>query len=83
MEYCIKMKRILFILIGLFSLSAKNIVAQTVVKEMKQPEMADAMRAEGKIYVVVAVMTVVLLGVLIYLIRLDRKIAKIEGKQNK
>ncbi len=42
------------------------------------PEMADAMRSNGKIYVVVAVLTIVLAGVLFYLISLDSKISKLE-----
>ena len=42
------------------------------------PEMADALRQSGKIYVVVAVIAVVLTGLLIYLISLDRKIGRLE-----
>ncbi|UTW64621.1 CcmD family protein [bacterium SCSIO 12741] len=41
-------------------------------------EMADTFRAEGKIYVVVAVMSIVFLGVAIYLFYLDRKVKKLE-----
>ncbi|HTS45092.1 MAG TPA: hypothetical protein VMH01_11900 [Puia sp.] len=44
----------------------------------KKPEMADALRANGKIYVVVAVLVTILLGLLIYVITLDRKIGKLE-----
>jgi len=44
----------------------------------KKPEMADALRANGKIYVVVAVLVTILLGLLIYVISLDRKIGKLE-----
>jgi hypothetical protein len=42
------------------------------------PEMADALRSNGKIYVVVAVVVTILLGLFIYLFRLDRKISKLE-----
>ncbi|HEX8348389.1 MAG TPA: hypothetical protein VF598_00375 [Hymenobacter sp.] len=42
------------------------------------PEMADVLRQNGKIYVVVAVIAVVLTGLLIYLISLDRKIGRLE-----
>lgn len=42
------------------------------------PEMADAMRQNGKIYVVVAVIVLILLGLLLYLIRLDRKVGRLE-----
>ena len=41
-------------------------------------EMADTMRSNGRIYVVVAVVLVILLGLILYLIRLDRKITKLE-----
>ncbi len=41
-------------------------------------EMADTLRQDGKIYVVVVVLLTVLIGVLIYLIMLDRKVARLE-----
>lgn len=41
-------------------------------------EMADQMRANGKIYVVVAVVVVILVGLLLYVVRLDRKITRLE-----
>jgi len=41
-------------------------------------EMADGLRAEGKIYVLVAIVLTILLGLFAYLIRLDRKLAKLE-----
>lgn len=40
--------------------------------------MADEMRSNGKIYVVVAVLVTIFIGIIIYLIRLDRKISKLE-----
>ena len=43
-----------------------------------QTEMADAMRANGKIYVVVAVLATIFAGIFAYLIVLDRKITKAE-----
>ncbi len=44
----------------------------------QETEMADLMRSNGKIYVVVGVMLTILAGLIIYLIRLDRKITKLE-----
>lgn len=41
-------------------------------------EMADEMRKNGKIYVVVAVMLTILIGLILYLVRLDRKISRME-----
>lgn len=46
-------------------------------------EMADTMRSEGKIYVVVAVVLTILLGLFIFLISIDRKISDVEKKINK
>ncbi|NVO31893.1 CcmD family protein [Hymenobacter lapidiphilus] len=43
-----------------------------------QPEMAEAMRQNGKIYVVVVVIVVVLAGLLLFLISLDRKLSRLE-----
>ena len=44
----------------------------------KKPEMADALRADGKIYVVVAVVITILAGLILYVVRLDRKVSKME-----
>jgi hypothetical protein len=43
-----------------------------------QPEMADTMRSNGKIYVVVLVLATIFAGLIAYLVRLDRKISKID-----
>jgi hypothetical protein len=41
-------------------------------------EMADNMRKEGKIYVVIAVILTIFAGLVLFLVRLDRKISKLE-----
>ncbi|MDP4662742.1 MAG: CcmD family protein [Salibacteraceae bacterium] len=46
--------------------------------QTSQPEMADLMRENGKIYVVVGVIVLIFLVLFGYLISLDRKISKIE-----
>jgi hypothetical protein len=38
----------------------------------------DIMQENGKIYVVIAVMLTILAGLVLYLVRLDRKISKLE-----
>ena len=45
-------------------------------------DMADTMRSNGKIYVVVAVILTIFAGIIIYLIRLDRKISKLEKNES-
>lgn len=42
------------------------------------PEMADTMRSNGKIYVVVLVLATIFVGIIVYLVRLDKKITKLE-----
>lgn len=53
-------------------LFSHNLMAQQPV------EMADQLRADGKIWVVVAVIAAVFIGIVLYLIRLDRQIGKLE-----
>lgn len=43
--------------------------------------MADTMRSNGKIYVVLAVILTIFAGIIIYLIRLDKKMSKLEKEQ--
>jgi hypothetical protein len=40
--------------------------------------MADAMRSNGKIYIVVLVLATIFAGIITMLVRLDRKISKLE-----
>jgi CcmD family protein len=53
-------------------------VLHAVAQTADSPEMADTLRQSGKIYVVVAVILVVVLGLLGYLISLDRKVSRLE-----
>lgn len=46
----------------------------------QEPEMADTMRSEGKIYVVVAILLVILVGLAAYLFMVDRKVTRLEKK---
>jgi len=46
--------------------------------EENVPEMADAMRTDGKIYVVVLVLATIFAGLITYLVRIDRKVSKLE-----
>ncbi len=65
-------------LISLFLLLAMTIQAFA----QEQVEMADQMRQDGKIWVVIGVIGIVFLGLMTYLILLDRKISKIEQNKN-
>lgn len=67
------MKRYSITLVMLFA--ALNLFAQK-----SNIEMADVMRSNGKIYVVVAVILIILMGLLLYLFSIDRRLKKIEKK---
>lgn len=54
----------------------------TVVADLTAQESADFLRSTGKIYSVVAGILVLFLLIVIYLIRLDRKITKLEKDSN-
>jgi CcmD family protein len=63
-----------FLLLLMLLVTTLQAAAQTA----DSPEMADALRQSGKIYVVVAVILVVVLGLIGYLISLDRKVSRLE-----
>lgn len=44
----------------------------------REVEMAEAMTANGKIYVVVGVLAIIFVGLVIYLIAIDKRVSKIE-----
>lgn len=54
-----------------------------LAQESDTVEMADALRANGKIYVVVAVLMVIFIGIVVYLVRIDRKLSRIEKETKK
>ncbi|MBC8152118.1 MAG: CcmD family protein [Bacteroidetes bacterium] len=58
---------------------SQNLLAQQPVGGV---EMADQLRADGKIWVVVLVLAVVFAGIITYLIRLDRQVSKLEKEIN-
>ncbi|MCW3086746.1 MAG: CcmD family protein [Sediminibacterium sp.] len=65
-------KAVCFLLMTVVTLSAHA--------QATNAEAMDVMRSNGKIYVVVAVVVTVLLGLFLYLINLDRKIGRLEKK---
>jgi hypothetical protein len=71
------MKKIILLFLTLLSLP-QMLFAQAA----DQVEMADKLRADGKIWVVVAVVTIVLAGIAINMFRVDSKVSKIEKELN-
>jgi hypothetical protein len=64
-----------FLLLAALLLPVLHAAAQNAADT---PEMADTLRQNGKIYVVVAVIAVVLASLLAFLISLDRKVGRLE-----
>jgi len=50
----------------------------SIAAPAQEIEMADQLRAEGKIYVVVLIIVIVLAGLIAYLFSMDRKLSKME-----
>ncbi|WP_343848809.1 CcmD family protein [Algoriphagus jejuensis] len=75
------MKKLLTIVLLLFSL---NILAQEKIEVTEADysnnsvEMADQMRADGKIYVLVGIIAIIFVGIIVYVVNTDRRISKLE-----
>lgn len=70
------MKKYIYLIISAFLTLTQSAWAQG------ESMTAKVMRENGKIYVVVGVLVIIFIGIVVYLIALDRRISKIE-KQNK
>ncbi len=57
---------------------ASGLLLNTLAFAQDKPEMADTMRSNGKIYVVVAVCLTILIGLFIYVLVVDRKVSRME-----
>lgn len=51
-----------------------------VLQAQQEVGMADTLRSEGKIYVVVAIMLVIFVGIVAYLFSIDRKVSRLEKR---
>ena len=62
-----------------FSFLVLALLLNTIVFAQDKPvEMANTMRSNGKIYVVVAVCVTILIGLFIYVFIVDRKVSRME-----
>ena len=64
----------------LYAMRLNKLILQAI-SNGQTVEMADLLRSNGKLYVVVAILLVILLGMFLYLINLDRKISALEKQQ--
>jgi hypothetical protein len=65
------MKNIASLLLLIFFFSGSRAMAQDA-------EMADGLRSSGKIYVIVIIIMIILVGLIVYLFSMDRKLSKLE-----
>ena len=65
----------------IFSMFALLLFSLMGLAQDNKVEMADLMRSNGRIYVVVAVVLTILIGLILYILRIDRKLSKHE-KEN-
>jgi CcmD family protein len=63
-----------------FLLSIVLLATASLTASAQDAEMADVMRSEGKIYVVVAIVSVILLGLVGYLVFIERKVSNLEKR---
>jgi len=68
------MRKLTFLLLLLLSSTA-------VFAQDASVQMDDALRANGKIYVVVTVIAIIFTGIAIYLFTIDRRLKKIEKEK--
>ena len=68
------MKNLLKTLVWLMAFLPVSVFAQDV-------EMADLMHENGKIYVVVGVIAIIFVGLVVYLISIDRRLTKMEKEE--
>ncbi len=64
----------IFFMMNFFAFAHKQI-------DTAKEDPTDFMRSDGKIYVVMAVVVIIVLGLFIYLFSLDRKMKKLEEKK--
>ena len=70
-QITVKLASVIFLMLFSLNLTAQQKVVETVT-------MADQLRADGKIWVVVAVVGVIFAGIIVFLISMERKISKLE-----
>jgi len=74
------MKKLIVSLVLLFTLSFSLFAQGSAAATTEEVQMADKFREDGKIYVVVAIVTILFSALLVYLITLDRKVRKMEDE---
>lgn len=69
---------IFFLLISLQGFSQEKIEITASDYQNTRVEMADVMRSEGKIYVLVGIIAIIFTGIVVYLVNTEKKVNKLE-----
>lgn len=56
-------------------------ISLALIAQDTKSGMADLMRSNGRIYVVVAVILTILAGLILYVLRIDRKLSRLEKEE--
>ena len=54
------------------------LLCMTIIANAQGEKQTDFMRSNGRIYVVIAVILTILAGIILYLVRLEKKLSKLE-----
>ncbi len=73
-----KIAAFLLMLISFATQAQEKIAVTAADYSNKEVEMADVMRSEGKIYVLVGIILLIFIGLLAYVIQTDRRVTKLE-----
>ena len=64
------------------SILVMALVSSLAAAAQEQVAMADTMRSNGKIYIVVAVCLTILIGLFLYVVSVDKKMSRLEKEKN-
>lgn len=67
----------------LFTLFTLFLTGISIGQTTEKPEMAEGLKANGMIYIVVIVLLIVFAGIVLYLVSIDRKLNRIEKELKK
>ncbi|MCM0042156.1 MAG: CcmD family protein [Algoriphagus sp.] len=73
-----KIAAFLLVIISFAAQAQEKIAVTAADYSNNEVEMADVMRSEGKIYVLVGIIVLIFIGLLAYVIQTDRRVSKLE-----
>ena len=73
-----KIAAFLLVIISFAAQAQEKIAVTAADYSNNEVEMADVMRSEGKIYVLVGIIVLIFIGLLAYVIQTDRRVSRLE-----